>query len=80
MAEEELYKQIENLEREKMEYLEVNDNAGAKRKEKKIEQIKLQIELLNLNKIKNELKAYKEVCRDYPDITARVKNKLEGEE
>lgn len=77
---EQMYKTIEALECERMNYLEVNNKAGARRKEKKIEEIELQIELLSLNNIKKELKAYKKVCNDYPEIIARVKQVIEESE
>jgi len=73
---EQLYKQIDALEYERNGYLEANDKAGARRKAKKIEELELQIELLDLKKIKKELSAYKEICRNYPEIQERVKEKL----
>lgn len=72
----ELYEEIEKLEKERMDYLEADDKAGARRIQKKIEKTELQMELLNLERIKKELKAYKEVCRQYPEIQTIVINKL----
>lgn len=72
----ELYDKIERLECEKMAYLEVNDKAGARRMARKIEQIELQINISNYNKIKQELEIYKKVVRNYPGLQLEIKNKL----
>ena len=67
---------VYDADKERMDYLEADDKAGARRIQKKIEKTELQMELLNLERIKKELKAYKEVCRQYPEIQTIVINKL----
>lgn len=76
---EELYEKLEMLESKKMAYLEVNDKAGARRiarQIEQIEQIKLQIDIYNYKKIKQELDIYKKVVRNYPGLQLEIKNKL----
>ena len=72
----ELYDKIEMLESKKMAYLEINNKAGARRIAKQIEQIELQINISNYNKIKQELAIYKRVLSDYPSLQLEIKNKL----
>lgn len=72
----ELYDKIEMLERKKMEYLEVDDKAGARRISKQIEQTELQITVSDYNKIKQELKIYKKAVSNYPGLQLEIKNKL----
>ena len=72
----ELYDKIERLECEKMAYLESNDKAGARRMARQIEQVELQIDISNYNKIKQELEIYKKVVRNYPGLQLEIKNKL----
>ena len=72
----ELYEKLETLESKKMAYLEVNDKAGARRMARQIEQIELQIDISNYNKIKQELEIYKKVVRNYPGLQLEIKNKL----
>ena len=72
----ELYEKLEMLESKKMAYLEVNDKAGARRMARQIEQIELQIDISNYNKIKQELEIYKKVVRNYPGLQLEIKNKL----
>lgn len=57
--EEQILKKISELEHEKMGYLEANDKAGARRKEKQIYELEDKLELLKLNEIKKELEKYK---------------------
>ena len=38
--------------------------------------LELEIEMLAFNKIKTELKIYKEVIRDYPELFHKVQQKL----
>lgn len=73
---EELEEKINKLEEKRIAYLEVDNNASARKIRKQIENIELEIEILALNKIKTELKIYKEVVRDYPSINSQVKQKL----
>ena len=72
----ELYDKIEILESEKMAYLEIDNKAGARRIAKQIEQIELQINISNHNKIKQELAIYKKVVSNYPGLQLEIKNKL----
>ena len=72
----ELYDKIEMLESKKMAYLEVDNKAGARRIAKQIEQIELQINISNYNKIKQELEIYKKVVSNYPGLQLEIKNKL----
>ena len=72
----ELYDKIEMLESKKMAYLEIDNKAGARRIAKQIEQIELQINISNYNKIKQELEIYKKVVSNYPGLQLEIKNKL----
>ena len=72
----ELYDKIEMLESKKMAYLEIDNKAGARRIAKQIEQIELQINIFNYNKIKQELAIYKKVVSNYPGLQLEIKNKL----
>lgn len=71
-----LYEKIEMLESKKMAYLEVNNKASARRIEKQIEQIELEIQVSEYNKIKQELSIYKEVINNYPRLKLEIKKKL----
>ena len=71
-----LYDKIEELEKKRIAYLEVDDKAGARRIQKQIERIELQRELQDLNKIKKELNVYKEIVRKYPGVLCEVRSKL----
>ena len=71
-----LEEKIYELEKKKIAYLEVDDKAGARRVQKQIDKIELEKELLNLDKIKNELKIYKEVVRSYPSVSLEIDRKL----
>ena len=59
-----------------MAYLEVNNKASARRIEKQIEQIELEIQVSEYNKIKQELSIYKEVINNYPSLKLEIKKKL----
>ena len=72
----ELYEKLEMLESKKIAYLEVNDKAGARRMARQIEQVELQIDISNYNKIKQELEIYKKVVHNYPGLQLEIKNKL----
>lgn len=72
----ELYNKLEMLESKKIAYLEVDDKAGARRIAKQIEQVELQIEISNYNKIKQELAIYKKAVSNYPGLQLEIKNKL----
>lgn len=73
---EELENQIEKLEKIKINYLEVDNNAGARRVSKKIEHVQLQIELIELTNLKQELAIYKKVISNYPNLLQEVNNQL----
>lgn len=77
---EEKRNKIEKLERERIAYLEVDDKNGARREEKQIRELEFEIELCEIQKVKNELKAYKKVVREYPEIQRRVKALLSEED
>lgn len=77
---EEKRNKIEKLERERIAYLEVDDKNGARRKEKQIRELEFEIELFEIKKVKDELKAYKKVVREYPEIQRRVKALLSKED
>lgn len=76
---EDIYDQIEQLERKRMECLEVDDKAGARRIKKKIEELELQNNLKELKSLKKELKIYKEVVKKYPDIQQKIFELMKGE-
>lgn len=67
---------LEELEKKRIAYLEVDDNAGARRIKKQIEQLELKIEIANLNKIKQELNVYKKVVRNYPGLSDIIQKEL----
>ena len=63
----ELKEKEENLEKERMMYLEVDNNAMAKRKEKELFKVREQIEVINMEKkieIKKELEIYKKYIKE----------------
>lgn len=72
-----LYDKIEELEKKRMSYLEVDDNISARRIKKQIEQLELKRDIANLNKMKQELDIYKNVVRKYPAISCEINRKLE---
>ena len=62
----ELKEKEENLEQERMMYLEVDNNAMAKKKEKELFKVREQIEVINMEKkieIKKELEIYKKYIK-----------------
>ena len=67
---------LDELEKKRIAYLEVNDKAGERRIKKQIEKIELEKEISNLNKIKQELNIYKSVVRNYPGISCEINRKL----
>lgn len=79
LSKEEIENKIEQLERDKVAYLEVDDKAAARRKEKQIQQLEQQLKLFDLDKIKRELKIYKEVIRNYPEIANKIRIRLQEE-
>lgn len=77
---EELYDKIDKLEKERMGYLEADMNASAARIARKIEELKQKIQLLDLEKIKNELEIYKNVIKDYPFLKEEVSKLIKEQE
>ena len=71
-----LYDKIEELEKTRMEYLEIDKNAAARRIEKQIEKVELEIKLLGFNKLKQELDIYKNIVKDYPTLQNEINGKL----
>ena len=65
MLEDELYEKIEKLDKKRIGYLEVDDNANARRIAKQIQNLETQIELLRFNELKFELSIYKKVVGRY---------------
>ena len=73
---EELEKKIDKLDERRIAYLEIDKKGTARRIKKQIEMLELEIEMLAFNKIKTELKIYKEVISDYPELFHKVQQKL----
>ena len=73
-----LEKQIEDLEKQKMEYLEVDMNAAANRIDKKIQSLIKEQELLMYETLKKELDIYKEVVNKYPSIKQLISDKIKN--
>ena len=71
-----LYDKIEELQKTRMEYLEIDKNAAARRIEKQIEKVELEIKLLGFNKLKQELDIYKNIVKDYPALQNEINGKL----
>lgn len=80
MKENSIRDKIEELEKDRMGYLEADDKVGARRKQKQIEKLELELELFELAKIKNELKVYKKVVSKYPSVKMQIKELLESED
>lgn len=76
MIKDELYEKIEKLDKKRMDYLEVDDKANARRIAKQIENAEMQIKLLRFNELQFELSIYKKVVAKYPGISLEVKNLL----
>ena len=71
-----LYDKIEELQKTRMEYLEIDKNAAARRIEKQIEKVELEIKLLGFNKLKQERDIYKKIVKDYPALQNEINGKL----
>lgn len=67
---------LDELEKKRIAYLEVDDKAGARRIKKQIEKLELEKEISNLHKIQQELEVYKNVVRNYPGISCEINKKL----
>lgn len=77
LSKEEIYNKIEQLEKDKIGYLEIDDKAGARRKAKQIEVLEMQLKLYKTGKIEKELRTYKEVVRDYPALQNEIQRRLD---
>lgn len=71
-----LYDKIEQLERNRIAYLEADKNADARRIKKQIEKVELEIRLFNLEKTEKELAVYKKVVSNYPELLYKIKKEL----
>lgn len=71
-----LEKQIEDIEKQKVEYLEADMNAAANRIDKKIQSLMKEQELLKYDILKKELDIYKEVVNKYPSVKQIVFEKI----
>lgn len=71
-----LYNKIEELEQKRMAYLEINDTRGARRIQKRIDEIEFKIEFLKFEEIKKKLEIYKKVVRNYPSIQLEIKREM----
>lgn len=73
-----LEKQIEDLEKQKVEYLEADMNAAANRIDKKIQSLMKEQELLKYDILKKELDIYKEVVNKYPSVKQLISDKIKN--
>lgn len=77
----EILDRIKQLEKEKMEYLEVNDKRTANRKQKEIDRLQNEIELKEARKMAEQVKslkkfiAYKGLNLEYVNFIEREENK-----
>lgn len=63
MDKEEIENKIQQLEKDRVGYLEADDKAGARRKEKQIRNLLDKLEIINLKEIKEDLELYKKFIR-----------------
>lgn len=63
MEKEEIENKIQQLEKDRVGYLEADDKAGARRKEKQIRSLQDKLEIINLKEIKEDLELYKKFIR-----------------
>lgn len=73
-----LMDQIEDLEKEKIEYLEADMKASANRIDRKIQALMKEQELLKYDVLKKELDIYKEVVKEYPSVKQSITEKLKN--
>lgn len=76
----ELYDKIEELEKKRMTYLEIDRNSDANRINRQIKKVELEIRVEKLKEIESELKVYKKVAFKYPSMLAEVKRELRNNE
>lgn len=63
MEKEEIENKIQQLEKDRVGYLEADDKAGARRKEKQIRNLQDKLEIINLKEIKEDLELYKKFIK-----------------
>lgn len=63
MDKEKIEDKIQQLEKDRIGYLEVDDKAGARRKEKQISELQDKLEIIKLKEIKEDLELYKKFIR-----------------
>ena len=63
MNKEEIKNKIQQLEKDRVGYLEADDKAGARRKEKQISELQDKLEIMNLKEIKEDLELYKKLIK-----------------
>ena len=63
MNKEEIEDKIQQLERDRIGYLEANNKAGARRKEKQISELQDKLAIMNLKEIKEDLELYKKFIK-----------------
>ena len=71
-----LYERIEVLKKRRWGYLENDDKKNARRVQKQIEDTELKIEVMKMEQIEKELKVYREIVNNYPNVRLQVENKL----
>lgn len=64
LSKNEILDKIEQLEKDKIGYLEANNKTGARRREKQIRDLENQLELLELKDIEKDLKLYKKFIKE----------------
>lgn len=73
---EKIQDKISELEKERIGYLEADDNVSANRIQRKIINLTEKLDLYELNNLKTKLKIYKSVIKDYPYIKLQISEKL----
>lgn len=63
LSKEEIENKIEQLERDRIGYLEVDNKVAARRKQKQIEELEMQLKLLDFKDIEQDLELYKKFIR-----------------
>lgn len=71
-----LYERIEVLKKRRWGYLENDDTKNARRVQKQIEDTELKIEVMKMEQIEKELKVYRKIVNNYPNVRLQVENKL----
>lgn len=72
-----LLDKIDRLEKERIEYLEADDNENAGKITKKLERAYLRLDILNIYELKQELAIYKNTVKKYPSLLSEVTMLLE---